>query len=272
MLSRSTTLLRIQNLNKHAMLDITKLVSSESKCNNSKVKKFMNASKINFRRTKNYYSKNWYSRQFSTQVDSKEEVMSSLEVTDFDKYEIWTTDASYGVLKIFDPIKYFLFDNWIYIADDLGLGFGVGILLTSFLIRWAFIPLTFYAQKNGLKFRLIREDIEDINLRINQLKDNQKAQMAELMRISELKKKAGIKNYIVYFSLLQLPLHISWFLLCNEISLNVHLYQTVSIDGFLWFSDLSFPDEYSVLPVLSTVTSFINIMSTASLSTNEFTR
>jgi YidC/Oxa1 family membrane protein insertase len=212
------------------------------------------------------------SRLFSTKVEPVDEATSSIEFTELDRYEIWTTDSSYGLLKVFDPIKYFMLDNWIYIADDLGLGFGVGIVLTSLLIRLAFTPLTYYAQKNGLRFRLIQEDIIEINQRINQLKDNQKAQMAEMMKMSELKKRVGIKNYIVYFSLLQLPLHIASFLLCNEISLNVHLYQTVQFDGFLWFSDLSFPDEYSVLPVLSTVTSFINIMSTASLSTNEITR
>ena len=63
------------------------------------------------------------------------------------RYELWTTDASYGILKIFDPIKYFMADQWMYIAEDLNIGMGMGVLITSLSIRLLFTPLIIYAQK-----------------------------------------------------------------------------------------------------------------------------
>ena len=237
MLSRPVTQLKINNMLRNSVVSSKWLDALHSKVHYNRGNTNLARKRvIVYNQKHNFLNSYWNSRFFSTQTETAEEVSSSLDITDLDKYEIWTTDSSYGLLKVFDPIKYFMLDNWIYISDDLGLGFGVGILLTSLLIRWAFIPFAYYAQKNGLKFRLIRDDIFEANERIKQLKDNQSAQMAELMKIKELKKKVGIKNYFLYFSLFQLPFHISWFLLWNEISLNAHLYQTVQIDGFFYGS------------------------------------
>lgn len=152
-------------------------------------------------------------RSFSTNTESDGSPLDNLEVTDVDKYELWTTDATYGLLKAFDPIKYFMADQWLYISEELGLGMGMGIFLTSIGIRLIFTPLIAYAQKNGLKYRLVKDDIKDIKARMQQLKNDPAALGAENYKIKELKKKHGIRPSVAFLNMLQLPIHISAFLL-----------------------------------------------------------
>ena len=120
---------------------------------------------------------------FSTSTEANEDIKETLEISDIDKYELWTTDATYGVLKVFDPIKYFIADKWLYFSEDLDLGMGMGILLTSIGIRLLFTPLTLLAQKHSLKYRLIKEDIAEVNIRKSQLKDDPKAVAGENIKI-----------------------------------------------------------------------------------------
>jgi len=103
------------------------------------------------------------------------------------KYEVGVVDTPYEIVKVFDPMKHFISDQWLYISEDLDLGMGTGIILTSIGIRLIFMPLAMYAQKNGIKYRLIKEDIEDIKSRRDQLKDNPDAAGVENARISLLK-------------------------------------------------------------------------------------
>ena len=70
-----------------------------------------------------------------------------------------------------------------------------------------------YAQKNGLKYRLIRSDIEDIKAREKQLEGRPEAQLAERSKITQLKKSLNIKPSVALFNIIQLPIHTSVFLL-----------------------------------------------------------
>lgn len=79
-----------------------------------------------------------------------------------------------------------------------------------------------YAQKNGLKYRLIKEDIDKMKEnRDHYIKNkNREAASAEMVKIKMLKKEHKIRPYVALFNILQFPIHIAAFLLCNEISLN----------------------------------------------------
>lgn len=154
----------------------------------------------------------------------------------------------------------------------------MGIVLTSVAIRLLFMPLSLYTQKLGMKYRLIEQDMEDIKSRAERLSGDPEAQKEELIKLALLKQKHGIKisskevvNKYIYFlraifHILQIPIHTSVFILCNEISLNCHIYPSIETDGFLWFSDLSYPDTLCILPIAACLLSFLNIMSTSMLS------
>ena len=103
----------------------------------------------------------------------------------------------------------------MYVAEDLNLGMGGGILVTSIAVRLLFTPLVMYAQKNGLKYRLIMSDIEKIKRRQQILfeRDDNEAAIAEGYKIRQLKKKWKIRPGVAYFNILQFPIHIAAFLL-----------------------------------------------------------
>lgn len=111
-------------------------------------------------------------------------------------------------------------DQWVYISEDLNLGLGVGILATSVLIRLACTPLAIYAQKNGIQFLRVKADIDKINNRQEQYQDNKQALAVEEQKKRSLLKEFNIRPSVALFNILQLPIHISVFLLCNEFSIN----------------------------------------------------
>ncbi|CAI2374534.1 unnamed protein product [Moneuplotes crassus] len=205
--------------------------------------------------------------------DSKaEEVASEVDILDIGKYELWTTDSTYSFLRVFDPLKYLIADQWVYIAEDLNLGLGIGIVMTSVLVRLFFTPLAMYAQKNGIQYLRVKKDIDDIKKRREQYSDNKEARTIETFKIKSILRKFNIKPSVALFNIIQLPIHFSVFLLCNEFSMNCHIYPGIETDGFLWFKDLSYSDSTSILPTIGAAISLINVLSTSVLSINEYTK
>ena len=47
------------------------------------------------------------------------------------------------------------YDTWLYTANEVGLGLGMGLLFTSFAVKFVFTPLIVYSQMTGYKFKLL---------------------------------------------------------------------------------------------------------------------
>lgn len=60
-----------------------------------------------------------------------------------------------------------------------------------------------------------------------------------------------------------IPIHMIFISLINRLSYNYDMHPAILTDGFLWFKDLSSPDPYGILPILSSTITLLNMLSTS---------
>ena len=73
-------------------------------------------------------------------------------------------------------------------------------------------------------------------------------------------------------NLTQLPLHMTYMSLINRLAYNYDLSPAMVSEGFFWFTDLSSPDPFCMLPVVGGVLNMLNIMNTTVSGTNSTMR
>ena len=54
-----------------------------------------------------------------------------------------------------------------------------------------------------------------------------------------------------FLNLFQMPVHLTYISIINKFSYDFYLMPAILTDGFLWFKDLSQPDPYFILPVVT---------------------
>lgn len=115
---------------------------------------------------------------------------------------------------------------------------GLAIILLTLMIRLTLFPLTNLSFKSMAKMRRLKPEMD----RINELyKDDAEKKGAAVM---ELYRKHGVSPVSGCLpSLVQLPV---WWALYTSLSTNIELYH---MPFALWWTDLSSPDPYFVLPV-----------------------
>jgi len=129
---------------------------------------------------------------------------------------------------------------------DLVGNWGIAIILLTFLVKTALFPLTAKQMQSMAKMKELKPEMD----RINELyADDREKKGAAIM---ELYRKRGVNPMAGCFPvLLQLPI---WFSLYASLSSNVEL---LHAPFFLWWTDLSSPDPYFVLPLLLGVLMFV---------------
>jgi len=80
-------------------------------------------------------------------------------------------------------------------------------------------------------------------------KGNKEAAKAERDKLSRLRKMNGIYPSISMLNLFQLPAHLVFISLINKLAYDPMMCPSILTDGFFWFTDLSSPDPYGILPV-----------------------
>ena len=78
--------------------------------------------------------------------------------------------STYGFWELIAYLDTTFSDQWLYIANDMGLGMGAGLVITATFVRTLFIPLLFYSQSTGIKMQLLQPDM-------NEIQDKQKQYM-----------------------------------------------------------------------------------------------
>eukprot|EP01016_Furgasonia_blochmanni_P042089 TRINITY_DN5550_c0_g1_i4.p2 TRINITY_DN5550_c0_g1~~TRINITY_DN5550_c0_g1_i4.p2 ORF type:complete len:263 (-),score=53.23 TRINITY_DN5550_c0_g1_i4:1136-1924(-) len=78
-------------------------------------------------------------------------------------------------------------------------------------------------------------------------------------QLKELRIKHGITHTPTFFTLLQAPFLITWFLCLREMSNQPDKFPDLKTDGFLWFQNLADYDPYCLLPLASSIISFCNL-------------
>ena len=121
---------------------------------------------------------------------------------------------------------------------DLGLGFGLIILILTLLVKAVILPLTYKSYMSTAKMRAIRPELEAINAKYPKQEDAMKKQQATM----ELYQKVGISPMGGCLPLLiQMPILWAMF---RFIPASIELRG----EGFLWADDLSTYDSVVELP------------------------
>jgi YidC/Oxa1 family membrane protein insertase len=123
---------------------------------------------------------------------------------------------------------------------------GLAIILLTFFVKLALYPLTHKQMESMAKMKELKPEMD----RVNELyADDREKKGAAVM---ELYRKKGVNPMAGCFPvLLQLPI---WFSLYSSLSSNIRL---LNAPFALWWSDLSSPDPYFVLPLALGVLMFV---------------
>jgi YidC/Oxa1 family membrane protein insertase len=139
-------------------------------------------------------------------------------------------------LGFFSPVAKFLTGVLEFIHGKIG-NWGVSIILMTLCLKLVLFPLTFKSIKSSVEMRKLRPEIDALNARF---KDDMQAKNLAMM---ELWKKHGVSPFGGCLpQMIQMPV---WFAMYTTLQTAVPMYHT----HFLWFSDLSAPDRFYVLPL-----------------------
>lgn len=142
-------------------------------------------------------------------------------------------------LGFFTPVARVLISVLDFIHDHLTFGnWGIAIIVMTIGLRTMLFPLTFKSIKTTIAMRRLKPEVDALNAKFA---DDAQAKNLAMM---ELWKKHGVNPFGGCLpQLVQMPV---WFAMYTTLQTAVEMYHT----KFLWFSDLSAPDKYYVLPLL----------------------
>ena len=110
--------------------------------------------------------------------------------------------------------------------------------------------------------KLLAPDMEEMQNTVKAYysRGDREAGNAERNRMTRLRKINGIYPSLSATNILQLPVHLVFISLINKLSYDCTINPAVLTDGFLWFSDLTSPDPYGILPILGASLTFMNLL------------
>ncbi|XP_071723267.1 mitochondrial inner membrane protein OXA1-like [Rutidosis leptorrhynchoides] len=148
-----------------------------------------------------------------------------------------------------------------YLIDNVhtftGLNWWSSIIVTTFLIRGITLPLIVNQLKSTTKLTLMRPRLEEIKQEIDSKGMDPMAVADGQKRMKSLFKEYGVSPFTPLKGLfIQAPIFISFFLAISNMAEKVPSFKT---GGAYWFLDLSTPDPFWALPVLTATTFLITV-------------
>lgn len=142
-------------------------------------------------------------------------------------------------LGFFTPVARVLVGVLVFFHDHVTFGnWGVAIIAMTICLRVILFPLTLKSIKTTIAMRRLKPEVDALNAKF---KDDAQAKNLAMM---ELWKKHGVNPLGGCLpQLVQMPV---WFAMYTTLQTAVEMYHT----KFLWFTDMSAPDGFYVLPVL----------------------
>ena len=129
--------------------------------------------------------------------------------------------------------------------------YGLGIILTTIIVRLLLFPLTLSQSKNMVAMRKIQPELQEIQKKYANNKEEQQKQTMELYQKHKINPLGGCLPMLV-----QLPILWAFFRVLREIPVD----QTAVFLG-IW--TLSEADPYFVFPILAAATTFLQSKLTA---------
>lgn len=147
-----------------------------------------------------------------------------------------------------------------YFHVSLAIPWWTAIVIGTIIIRVAMFPLVIIAQRNAAKMNNNLPGMQAIQLKMtearqtgNQLEVARYSQ--ELMMFMKEKQMNPFKNMLVPFA--QMPIFISFFMGLRQMA-NVPV-DSMRTGGLFWFTDLTMPDQFFALPVITSLTLWATI-------------
>ena len=136
-----------------------------------------------------------------------------------------------------------------HVTDLAGLAnYGLAIILITFLIKLILYPLTNTQMKSMRNMQAIQPKLKELQARY---KDNPEKMQAETMK---LYKEKGVNPFGGCLPLLiQMPILIAFYQALIKFE-----YAVPADAAFLWIPNISLPDPYYILPVLTAVTTYLH--------------
>jgi YidC/Oxa1 family membrane protein insertase len=129
------------------------------------------------------------------------------------------------------------FITWIHAHITLG-SWGLAIIALTVILRIFLLPLTYKQIQSMVAMRRLKPEIDALNVKFKDDAQAKNLAMMELWRKHKVNPLGGCVPALV-----QMPI---WFALYATLQTAVEFYHT----RFLWFSDLSAPDKYFILPIV----------------------
>ncbi|MGH4137482.1 membrane protein insertase YidC [Clostridium sp.] len=125
------------------------------------------------------------------------------------------------------------------------ISYGLAIILFTIIIRVLLLPLSIKQTKSTAKMGAIQPEMKKVQEKYK--KDPQKSQQ----EVMKLYKENGVNPMGGCLPMLvQMPILFALFAVFNTLNMKGA--------GFLWMPDLTLPDPYYILPILSTVTTYFS--------------
>lgn len=148
--------------------------------------------------------------------------------------------------------------EWIHLTT--GLPWWGSIIACTFVLRMALFPIAVKLQGNAARMNNIRPEMDRILAKIKQHQQMGNGilaaqESARLMTLYKEHKCNPLKMMIMPF--LQIPIFISFFIAVRRMA--TAPVESMKSGGALWFTDLTIPDPYYVLPFASCLSFLITI-------------
>lgn len=147
-----------------------------------------------------------------------------------------------------------------YLHVSLDVPWWGAIVIGTIVVRVLMFPLVVIAQRNGARMNNYLPQLQVLQLKMtearqtgNQLDAARYGQ--EMMAFMKEKQLNPLKNMIV--PLAQMPLFISFFIGLRQMA-NCPV-ESMRYGGLWWFNDLTLPDQFFILPVITSLTMWLTI-------------
>ncbi|KAJ8937656.1 hypothetical protein NQ318_003159 [Aromia moschata] len=147
-----------------------------------------------------------------------------------------------------------------YLHVSLGVEWWAAIAIGTLFIRLLLFPLVIVAQRNAAKMNNYLPQMQALQLKMTEARQSGNQIDAarysqELMLFMKEKQLNPFKNMLV--PLAQMPIFVSFFMALRQMS-NVPV-DSLRTGGLWWFEDLTLPDQYFLLPIITSLTLFATI-------------
>ena len=126
---------------------------------------------------------------------------------------------------------------WIHSHITFG-NWGIAIVLMTIFVRTVLFPLTWKSIKSTVAMRRLKPEIDALNAKFKDDAQAKNMAMMQLWRTHKVNPLGGCLPQLV-----QMPV---WFAMYTTLQTAVEMYHT----KFLWFTDLSAPDKFYILPLV----------------------